>query len=107
MSEETCFAVETLRACEMDILQSDETKSENGTIGMKKPDETYPVFLCVMKTHRSMRLTLFDTGREMRQQILHEHADILCTDRIHAVHRIPETGREGDFPVFQLRAQHF
>lgn len=104
MSEETCFAVETLRACEMDILQSDETKSENGTIGMKKPDETHPVFLCIMKTHRSMRLTFFGTGRKLGQQILHKHADILCTDRIHAVHRIPETGRKGNFPVFQFRA---
>lgn len=107
MSEETRFTGKALRACEVDILQPYAAKSANGKGGMKKPDETYPVFLCVMKTHRSMRLTLFDTGREMRQQVLHECADILRTDRIHAVHRISETGRKGNFPVFQLRAQPF
>lgn len=102
MSEETRFTSKALRACEVDILQPYKAKSANGKSGMKKPDVRHPVFLCVRK--RISTSALFVTGREMRQQVLHERTDILRTDRIHAVHRISETGRKGNFPVFQFHA---
>lgn len=105
MSKETRFTCKALRACEVDILQPYAAKSANGKGGVKKPDVRHPVFLCVRKSISAS--ALFVTGRKVRQQVLHERADVLRADRIHAVHRIPETGREGDFPVFQLRAQHF